>query len=285
MKRTKRSIGLLVLVGTLLVLPAVPARAGVATCFGQSATITGTDSDDVLIGTSSDDVIAALGGNDHVTGLEGDDLLCGGDGDDAIFGDPGDDSIHGDGGDDTVHLGEGLDLAYADLGFDRVYDFGDGGGIGAEDLVYLNDGNDFFDSRDAEAIVFGGPGNDTILDASQGFGGPGNDILDARGRANNDQHAGNVLSGGDGDDIIYGGSSNDTLDGGDGNDLLLGGDSRDSLVGGPGGDTLVGGNFDDFLDSQDGVGGNDAVDAGERREFEGDECLVDPGDLVGGCEF
>ena len=49
------------------------------------------------------------------------------------------------------------------------------------------------------------------------------------------------LSGGPGDDVIYGGRDWASLDGGDGNDVLVAGlDGYDTLVGGPGDDQLIG---------------------------------------------
>jgi 6-phosphogluconolactonase (cycloisomerase 2 family) len=55
-------------------------------CFGQPATIIGTEGPDVLRGTSGNDVIVGLGGDDLLLGGGGDDLICGGDGDDRIIG-------------------------------------------------------------------------------------------------------------------------------------------------------------------------------------------------------
>ena len=45
------------------------------TCFGQAATIVGTEGDDVLRGTDGADVISGLGGTDIIDGLRGADLL------------------------------------------------------------------------------------------------------------------------------------------------------------------------------------------------------------------
>jgi len=66
-------------------------------------------------------------------------------------------------------------------------------------------------------------------------GGSGNDILFGDGNAN-------VLDGGaGGNDILTGGAGDDTLFGGVGLDILIGGDGADSLEGGTGEDILVGG--------------------------------------------
>jgi surface adhesion protein len=48
-----------------------------------------------------------------------------------------------------------------------------------------------------------------------------------------------LLSGGDGNDIIFGQGGDDTLNGGAGNDILLGGMGNDTLTGGAGADTFM----------------------------------------------
>jgi Ca2+-binding RTX toxin-like protein len=74
---------------------------------------------------------------------------------------------------------------------------------------------------------------------------------------------GDYLSGGDGDDLIFGESGTDTLSGGAGNDRLFGNDGTDNLFGGDG---------DDFIDAtffEDGLGERDYVDCGA-----GDDTVV-----------
>jgi Ca2+-binding RTX toxin-like protein len=99
--------------------------------------------------------------------------------------------------------------------------------------------------------AFGQSGNDTLsldetngaLPSAQLFGGDGND----------------VLTGGSGVDLLFGQAGNDTLNGKGGNDLLFGGDGNDVLVGSAGNDTLLGGAGDDILI---GGGGTDVLDGG-----------------------
>jgi Ca2+-binding RTX toxin-like protein len=87
--------------------------------------------------------------------------------------------------------------------------------------------------------VFGGAGDDSLLDAALGqltgatragmffFGGDGNDVL--AGGSND-----NFMDGGAGTDILNGGSGDDRLDGGAGPDSLTGGPGNDKFVfGGP----------------------------------------------------
>ncbi|WP_406696632.1 YDG domain-containing protein [Singulisphaera sp. Ch08] len=67
-----------------------------------------------------------------------------------------------------------------------------------------------------------------------------------------------ILSGGDGNDELYGGSGSSILLGGAGNDRLAGGLARDLLIGGVGADQLTGNAGDDIL-----IGGFTAFDLNE----------------------
>lgn len=85
------------------------------------------------------------------------------------------------------------------------------------------------------------------------------------------------LSGGTGDDILYGLSGNDTMSGGSGDDTLFGQSGSDKLNGGAGNDVLIGGAGDDTLN---GDGGDDALYGGA-----GDDVLdggVGNDTLIGG---
>gem|GEM_PF-486432 len=72
--------------------------------------------------------------------------------------------------------------------------------------------------------------------------------------------AGDVMTGGEGDDTIIGASGNDTISGQAGNDSLLGDAGDDSILGGAGQDTLDGQAGNDTLDGQ---GSSDTVFGGD----------------------
>jgi Ca2+-binding RTX toxin-like protein len=95
--------------------------------------------------------------------------------------------------------------------------------------------------------VFGQGGNDVIslneaigaLPSAQLFGGNGNDVLTGGsgrdqifGQADND-----TLFGRGGNDMLFGGAGNDTLTGGDGDDQMFGEGGNDRLIWNPGDDT------------------------------------------------
>ncbi|WMS45306.1 glycerophosphodiester phosphodiesterase family protein (plasmid) [Acuticoccus sp. MNP-M23] len=79
---------------------------------------------------------------------------------------------------------------------------------------------------------------------------------------------GTIVSGTDGDNVVYALQGDDTVLGGAGDDILYGDGGNDVLVAGLGDDLLVGGAGDDVLfggegaDTLDGGGGNDVVVAG-----------------------
>jgi hypothetical protein len=103
----------------------LPSAAGGATsrptCFGQRATIVGTNGNDTLVGTKHRDVIVGLRGKDRIFGRGGDDLLCGGAGADEIRGGGGADRIDGGKGDDQIRGGKGADSLQGGPGNDHLW--------------------------------------------------------------------------------------------------------------------------------------------------------------------
>ncbi len=122
------------------------------------------------------------------------------------------------------------------------------GGDGKDCLVaraggrlYGNDNDDELRGEGAWAYLMeGGDGGDILI------GGTGNDVL--RGGDGRDS-----ISGGEGDDLLEGGDADDDLYGDEGDDLLKGGDGSDDLEGGPGHDEMRGDRGDDEFKDTEGV--------------------------------
>ena len=217
--------------------------------------IVGTNGNNTLNGTAWSDILRGENGNDNLFGGAGDDLLVGGAGNDSLSGDAGQDTLQGDAGDDTLDGGLGADSMTGGVGNDTyiVNDVGDvviEGLNGGTDVVRTSLGS--YDlTANVEELVFTGNGN---------FIGTGNGLANIiTGGAGNDQ-----LFGMGGNDQLFGGIGNDFLDGGDGNDNLQGGNGNDVMIGGAGVDTLTGGNGDDILNGQE---GNDNLDGGTGNDI------------------
>jgi hemolysin type calcium-binding protein len=137
-------------------------------------------------------------------------------------------------------------------------------------------GNNVLHGTSKPELICAHKGNDTI------YAGGGGDRIYAGG--GNDR----IYLGG-GDDFVEGGLGSDYIRGGAGNDHIEGGPSNDRIVdrgSSSGADVLKGEGGGDVILADDGVRGNDKVDAGPDT----DTCTVDnrtsvaPGDFVWQCE-
>ena len=198
-----------------------------------------------ITGGSGNDFLYGMGGNDTLNGGAGNDVLDGGEGADNLQGGTGNDKMTGGAGNDRLDGGEGADLMVGGLGND-TYIVDNNGDVVTEGL---NGGTDAVQTtlhnytltNNVENLVFTGTG---------AFTGRGNAIANTiTGGSGND-----FLYGMGGNDTLYGGAGNDALDGGDGADNLQGGAGNDKLTGGAGNDRLEGGQGDDIMT---GGAGND----------------------------
>lgn len=289
-----------------------------------------TDADQYMGGSETDDVIEGGGGNDRIFGMAGDDVLDGGAGDDIVAGGAGNDIIIGGAGNDRLHGGEGSDtfrfgpgfgmdtIGYGDwdeididviefsgdlvstmftvthyygdvtlsaggqqLTLERFgYDLGlmidevrfaDGVTWSAAELfrqaLLPNDSAQDLRGSHGDDIVSGGGGNDTL------WGVDGNDTLsgDAGDDTVDGGYGNDVLNGGDGNDSLQGDVGDDVLDGGAGNDTLSGDLGNDILTGGAGNDHLVGGYGDDVYRFGAGFG----VDTIDNFRYNGNNPTTD----------
>jgi Ca2+-binding RTX toxin-like protein len=215
--------------------------------------VTGTTSNDVIDTnyvdvdgdkvTSGNDTITALGGNDTINGSSGNDTINGGAGSDRfVFGvQPGATDVVKDFEVNTVN--EQVDLTA--FGYTQFFaqirplltQVGNDVHINLPNsqVVILENvqlstlgGNDFVGVSDADGIVTGTAGNDSItattyVDVDGDKVGTGNDTVVALG--GNDYAVGDL-----GNDSISGGAGTDTLNGGVGNDTLVGGSGDDIFL-------------------------------------------------------
>ncbi|QLY67952.1 hypothetical protein HV241_02445 [Citrobacter freundii] len=187
-----------------------------------------------ITGGSGNDFLYGMGGNDTLNGGAGNDVLDGGEGADNLQGGTGNDKMTGGAGNDRLDGGEGADVMVGGLGND-TYIVDNNGDVVTEGL---NGGTDAVQTtlhnytltNNVENLVFTGTG---------AFTGRGNAIA-------------NTITGGSGNDFLYGMGGNDTLYGGAGNDDLEGGDGADNLQGGAGNDKLTGGAGNDRLEGGQG---------------------------------
>ncbi|AHF69935.1 hypothetical protein PCH70_47820 [Pseudomonas cichorii JBC1] len=173
--------------------------------------IEGSEKDDAILGHADDDVIAAGAGNDYVDAGDGNDVVNGGDGNDTLYGSSGNDTLNGDNGDDLLIGGSGLDTLSGGAGNDTLQGYGLLDGGSGDDLL---EGSGELLGGDGQDILRG-QGSDTLS------GGAGNDVLEAY--SNPWIRNANILSGGTGDDSLYGAFGDDTylFNLGDGRDLLV----------------------------------------------------------------
>lgn len=225
----------------------------------------------VLIGTSSNDKLYGYARADSLNGYAGNDT---------IFGGGGNDSLEGGSGDDVVLGGDGADVITGGIGNDTLY-----GGYGADTYFFeVGYGHDWITteyeddaSRNIDTILFEGIApNDIKLSAKSYYGNLSLVISTNEGKdsltVDNYFVYGEsglypikqikfsngvtwdttaikqrALASTDGQDYIYGYSSNDVISGAGGNDEINGYAGNDSLRGDSGKDTLSGGTGDDTL--------------------------------------
>ena len=259
------------------------------------------DLGDILIGSNGDDGLQGGDQDDIFFGLGGDDTILGGAGTDVVFAGSGDDTVVGQTGNDVAFLGSGDDRF--------IWNNGDGsdsinGGAGY-DTTQVNgaDGpGDEFDLREEngqaifnrlnlglftltnesiERFEINGQGGDDSLTVGElsasdvkkvvFSGGDGNDTLDARESSTTIE-----AYGGDGDDLLLGGSAVDTFFAGAGNDIVVGqrgndiaylegGDDRFIWNNGDGSDFINGGEGFDVTQVNGADGAGDEFDLREEN--------------------
>ncbi|USD95929.1 hypothetical protein CTT30_07485 [Vibrio coralliilyticus] len=160
-------------------------------------------------------------------------------------------------GEDNIEGGQGNDILFGDLiDFDNI----DGQGIAALQKYVASETSSPLADVSAEDVHSYVRQSHSDFDVSR------------------DGDQDDTLSGGAGDDILFGQGGDDTLDGGAGNDILLGGAGDDTLIGGLGSDILSGGDGEDeFVWHYGDLDGSTDV----ITDFHVSEDKIDISDLLG----
>ncbi|MEM8807619.1 MAG: calcium-binding protein [Cyanobacteria bacterium P01_G01_bin.38] len=225
----------------------------------------GNNGDDNLQGGDQDDIFLSGKGDDTILGGAGTDVIFAGKGDDIVVGQTGDDVAFLGSGDDRFiwNNGDGSDFINGGLGFD-VTEVNGADGAGDEFDLSQVDGQAIFNrlnlglftltNEGIEQFEINGLGGDDLLTVGDltgsevqkvvFSGGDGNDVLDARESSTTLE-----AFGGDGDDLLQGGSAEDTFYAGAGNDIVVGQRGNDTADLGDGDDRFIWNNGDgsDFI--------------------------------------
>ncbi len=207
----------------------------------------GGKGDDLLLGGSAEDTFSAGAGNDIVVGQRGDDTAFLGKGDDRFIWNNGD-------GSDFINGGKGFDVTQVN-GADGAGDEFDLRAVDGQAIFNrLNLGLFTLTNEKIEQFEINGQGGDdslTVGDLTGSevekvifSGGDGNDVLDARESSTTIE-----AFGGEGDDLLLGGSAEDTFFAGSGNDIVVGQRGNDTAYLEDGDDRFVWNNGDgsDFI--------------------------------------
>jgi Ca2+-binding RTX toxin-like protein len=269
---------------------------------GDTETLIGYDTDDVIDAGNGNDVVYGRSGNDTLSGATGNDRLYGENDDDVLSGGEGSDYLYGGAGADVLDGGAGNDMLDGGAGND-LYRVGYGSGQDA--ISNYDTATDRLDvvefaadvtptdatlRRSGDHLVVTLVGSDDRLtinnyfrnDAAAGgyrveelrfSDGTVWDVEEVKRQVLVPTEEGetligyataDTLDGAGGNDAVYGRAGNDVLDGSTGDDHLYGEDGADTLLGGEGYDRLAGGAGDDVLD---GGTGNDWLDGGAGSDI------------------
>ena len=258
-------------------------------------TADGDDTDNTINGwRDGKNILNGGAGNDILNGEDKDDVLNGGDGNDSLYGNNGIDTLNGGAGNDFLDGGDSADrylfqrghgqdiiddkfltsdvnevvfqgAKFADAVFTSsgenliIHAYGSNDSVTINDYFYI----DSYKPAKAYKFIF----EDRII-TYQDFqnyytyithGDSSNDTINGI----NGWEGKNIISGGYGNDKLYGQNKDDILNGDDGDDTLHGWSGNDILNGGNGDDYLYG---DGGFDILNGGTGNDYLDGGDRKD-------------------
>jgi Tol biopolymer transport system component len=202
-----------------------------AACAGSmgEADVGGGDGNDTLLAGPGRDAIHGEDGNDTLGGCAGKDQLDGGAGNDVLQAaatESGDDVLTGGGGTDRAdYLRSGAVIVKLD-GQANDGATGEGDDVDVEN-VNSGGGSDGLVGDTKTNRLSGGDGNDNLIGGSEPK--PSNPNVIPVCATFGNGPCGDVLTGGEGGDDLFGQGNDDILEGGNGVDVLSGGDDDDTL--------------------------------------------------------
>ncbi|MGD1861765.1 MAG: calcium-binding protein [Leptolyngbyaceae cyanobacterium] len=218
----------------------------------EKVVFSGGEGNDTLDARESSTTIEAFGG-------DGDDLLLGGSAIDTFYAGAGDDIVVGQRGDDIAYVeeghdrfiwnnGDGSDFINGGAGFDGTQVNGADGAGDEFDLAEV-DGQAIFNRLNLGLFTL----TNEEIEQFEINGQGGDDSLTVGDLTNSDVEK-VVFSGGEGNDTLDARESSTTIEafGGDGDDLLLGGSAIDTFFAGAGDDIVVGQRGNDIAYLEDG---------------------------------
>ncbi len=243
-------------------------------------TMFGNGGNDHLVGFSRNDIIHGGTGDDRLRGQGDNDIiydntgLIADNGNDSLEGDAGMDLLYSAGGQDTIIGGADFDILYferltetSDVSFEALAggavftETGDNSVImqieqfhvslgyghdtirtlGADDVIYGNNGNDVIEGRGGADTMFGGNGFDTVSYASAAAGVRAS-LFTGTGTAGD--AAGDVFTGFEFmvgsafNDVLGAGATTNRIDAGGGDDTIIANGGANTYDGGAGVDTI-----------------------------------------------
>jgi Ca2+-binding RTX toxin-like protein len=273
--------------------------------FETDDTIQGGAGNDRLHGGGGNNTLIAGGGNNWLYGGAGDDTLIGGSGNDYLYGQGGNNLLiagggnnylYGGTGDNVFVMGGGTDRLYSQStssndvyrlgrgsGQNYIYDYGGsdvielGEGISEEHVTLRRSGSSLVLTLDTgESVTVasmfnhstGALNTNRAVEVIRFADGTEWDIDRMRDEALRLTEGNNIIYGFTTDDVIEGGAGNDRLYGGSGNNTLIAGGGNNYLFGGAGDDTLIGGEGSNYLY---GGAGHDLLIAGVGDRLYGED--------------
>ena len=233
----------------------------------------GPPTGDTYPGTPLDDIFFGGDGNDTFSGDGGNDTFNGQRGDDRIYGEADNDRLVGGTGNDLLNGGTGVDAMFGQTGSD-IYVV-DNPGDSLEEAA--DQGQDFVFA----SVSFTLPANveDLQLFGRTDIDGVGNELDNEMFGNTGDLNIANRLTGGLGNDRLFGRDGIDILVGESGNDRLDGGTGADLMAGGAGDDIYFVDNAGDRVIERAGEGTDLAYTAFSERMQANLENLILTGSL------